>query len=402
MKKSLLIIIFLFLLIQLVYSLSFFSSSAKGIGFREYYPHTRGMGMGGTGLAIKDSLSLNAYNFSDWISIKNTRITFNLKFSYIDMDLGFQEITTYTGNFNGLQIGIPIQKQKWVLGFSITPYSLVDFSFNQKYDTTNAIVKYEQNTFYKGDISRAQLNLSWAPMKSISIGASLNYFFGGIDDRFKLIFNNPNYPDKSYEIKYQFFGPGIGSSLSFNPTQKVRFGGFIDFKAKINFTRIHKSLLNFSEIRYETKSSIPLSWGAGLSWEFQPQWIVSGDYVFQNWSEGFGIEGASTVDLTDWYRGGIGIEHSLSRKNSKPFFNKFDLRAGFSYGTIGYQFNGNTVMEYGGHFGLGFPFFEGRARLDLAFIAGIRGDKDKVLTEENFYRFVISVSAGELWFKNIR
>ena len=78
------------------------------------------------------------------------------------------------------------------------------------------------------------------------------------------------------------------------------------------------------------------------------------------------------------------------------------MRAGFSYGTIGYQFDGNTVIEYGGHFGLGIPFFRGRARLDFAFIAGKRGDKNKVLAEENFYRLIISVSAGELWFKNIR
>ena len=102
------------------------------------------------------------------------------------------------------------------------------------------------------------------------------------------------------------------------------------------------------------------------------------------------------------YQFGLGIEHSRIKGKTKLILNKFDTRAGFSYSNIGFLVNGSSIKEYAAHLGFGIPFFQGRARLDLAFIGGIRGDKKETIAEEIFFKSFISISAGELWFQKVR
>ncbi|HEX9971933.1 MAG TPA: hypothetical protein VGD14_07680, partial [bacterium] len=107
-------------------------------------------------------------------------------------------------------------------------------------------------------------------------------------------------------------------------------------------------------------------------------------------------------NLQEYGQIGIGLEHSHSREKTRKFLKKFDSRIGFSYSKTGYIFNSRSINEYMLHAGFGFPFFQGQARLDLAFIAGIRGNKDETIVEEKFIKTLISVSAGELWFQKER
>jgi hypothetical protein len=52
--------------------------------------------------------------------------------------------------------------------------------------------------------------------------------------------------------------------------------------------------------------------------------------------------------------------------------------------------------------GFGFPFHRNTARLDIAIVGGIRGDKQKNLAQEKFMQIFMSLSAGELWFQKLR
>lgn len=381
------------------YSMSFFSSSKEGIGMRRYITTVRGMGMGGTGLGLPDSTSLNAYNIASWRYIRDTKITILTRYSITQTELSDQNFTTKTGNFSGLQLAVPFHKNQWVFGISLTPYTLTDFSFDQKYQTPTA--DYTETTYYEGNLARAQVNLVWSPVPSLGIAGSFNYYFGTLKDRYELGFDDQALYNSNYEMEYEFHGPGAGISFDLNPIKDLNIGGFFDLKPSLNFTRVTKSPLTGITEETEADGTLPIFWGIGSSYRFAPQWTVSADYAYQYWSKGFGIRKVNVNNLENWYRFGVGIEHA-HRPQARKLLNKIDLRTGFSTGSLGYKFDNNPVKEYSGHMGVGIPFFQDRARVDVSFQAGLRGDRSRNLAQEKFYRFLFSISAGELWFQKLR
>ncbi|OGB70085.1 MAG: hypothetical protein A2Y94_01950 [Caldithrix sp. RBG_13_44_9] len=404
MYRTLITLLVLFVPYLLLQAQSIFSAAENGIGLRQYTTSVRGAGLGGTGLALTDSASLNAYNIASWRKINNTKINLSLRYHQSTTEIAVknqsQSFSSSTANFNGLQLGIPIQKKKWIFGISVSPYAVTKFSYILKYQTGD--INYEENVFYEGNIARSQINLIWSPNARWGIAASLNYFFGAIEDRYYILFNdNPQLSDDYYKIEYRFRGPGIGASFDFNPVDPWVLGAFIDFKPRINYSRISVSPINLEEQTYQDKTTFPVFAGLGSSYRFLTTWTFSADVVYQDWSEGLQLD-QEVQNLQEYGQIGIGLEHSHSREKTRKFLKKFDSRIGFSYSKTGYIFNSRSINEYMLHAGFGFPFFQGQARLDLAFIAGIRGNKDETIVEEKFIKTLISVSAGELWFQKER
>jgi hypothetical protein len=400
MKKTIFSLFFFLIFHILVHAQSVFSSAENGIGIREYITTSRAMGMGNTGLALKDTMSLNSYNSSSWRHINNTKINISMRYNYVKTDLGFQDFTSSTANFSGLQLGVPIKKNQWVFGLSITPYSTVNFSYILNFQSSDN--NYEENAFYEGNITRPQLSLAWSADQRLGLAVNLNYYFGTIEDRYFIDFSDPDNADAFYNIEYRLQGPGLGVSFDFEPLDKLRMGGFLDFQTRLNFSRVSVSPINFEEQKINSKATLPMLFGIGGSYQFGAQWLATADLAYQDWSDGLKTENFETANLDKWYNIGFGFERSRKFHNAKSIFNKIDLRAGFSHRALGYLFNKNTVNEYAIHFGVGIPFFQGNARLDLGFKGGIRGELDKTIAEEIFFRTIISISAGELWFQNIR
>jgi len=399
MKRIILILLITIFFILKADAQSVFSGFENGIGLRQYVTTTRGMGLGGTGLAIRDSTALNSYNLAAWRYIDNTKINISMRYTYVSTDLSIQKFSSSTANFAGLKLAIPIKKKRWVFGLSITPYSSCNFSYILKFQNTSR--PYEENVYYEGNLSRAQLGLIWSPHERLALSLGLNYFFGAIKDRYYLIFNDPAIVDNFYVIDYQFRGPGIGTGIHFNLMKNLHVGGFLDLKPSINYTLVRRSQVSLQEEETITKTDFPLFGGIGSSYQFHPQWSVNADFAIQNWEKGLNNQ-KKAENIEKYYQLGIGIEHSHIRGKTKLFLNKFDTRLGFSYSNMGYLVNGNSIKEYAAHIGFGIPFFHDHARLDLAFIGGIRGDKNETLAEETFFKSFISISAGELWFQKVR
>ncbi len=398
MKKFYITFAFIFAVMTGGFSQSVFSGLENGIGLKHYVSTARGFGMGGTGLATTDSMSLNAYNIAMWRYISDTKINLSLRYNYVKTELQPQSFTSSTGNFNGLQLGIPIQKKKWIIGLNIVPYSITNISYILNRDTGDQ--PYQENIFYEGNLARTQFNVIWAPVDGIGLAASLNYFFGNIRDRYYLFFDNAAISDIYYQIEYQMSGPGFGTSFDIALLEPFHFGGFIDLKPKINLTTITRDPISLQDQENKISTTLPIFLGMGASFQISPRWLITADGVYQDLSDA--LEQNQAGNLEPYYQISAGIEHSHSGTRRRAFFQKFDARAGFSYSNLGYVYNGNSVKEMAVHLGFGIPFFQGHARLDLGFMAGIRGDMTENLVEEKFFRSIISISAGELWYQNIR
>ncbi len=379
---------------------SIFSTSRYGVGIRQYQTSVRGLGMGNTGLALQDYISLNTNNISTWRFLVDTRISISFFYLRSSLEYKTEKWSSSIANFNTLQLAVPLKQKRMAVGFSIIPYTLVNFRYAQKFSSD--ISDFEETVLYDGIISRAQFNFAWAPLSWLGLGASFHYYFGNIEDKYYLSFDQPSMYDSEHKIEYQFYGPGAGVSFNIEPLDSFMIGGFVDFKPRLTFRRAFESPVSQETQESNAKSTFPLSWGVGTSFHLTKQIILSADYTTQYWSQGFNIPGFDTSQLEDWYNYGFGIEHLHSRERKKSFFNKLDWRTGFSAGNIGYKFHNNSVKEYRVHFGIGIPFFFDNNRLDIALVGGVRGDKSVTIAQEKFIKIYLSLSAGELWFQKIR
>ena len=400
MIKTVFAQLFILLLIYSVYPMSFFSSSRENPGMREYITTTRGLGMGGTGLALPDGKSLNAYNVATWRHIRNTSITISMHYDYTITDYGWQSFSSSTANFNGMQLAIPLQRGKWVFGFSLTPYLWADYKYTLNFSQPAG--DYQETIFYDGNLTRTQVSLAWSPVPRLGLAVSFNYYFGTFWDRYKITFNDPGFYDSPHEVEYEFHGPGAGFSFDLLMLDSLFLGGFLDLKPSLNFYKLLHSPITETTRKISGKSSLPLHWGLGSSYSFGGNWTVASDLTYQYFSRGFDIEKIDMSQLENWYRFGLGIERSHFHKRKRSLLQSIDIRTGVSVGKLGYKYNHNSVQEYGFHLGVGIPFFFDRSRLDIALQAGIRGDTKRTIARENFYKITLSISSGELWFQRIR
>lgn len=379
---------------------SFFTSTPQGIGVRQYWVNVRGVGMGGTGLAIFDPISLANYNVAQWRHIKDTRAFVLFQYSLSRTDFGQLAFASSTGNFGGFTFAVPIKQKKWIVGISLLPYTEVDFNYSQ--DNSDSEVEYQESIFSRGNLNKAQFSIVWTPHSRLGFSVNGNFYFGTIRDRYQLRFQDPSFFNSSHEIEYRFHGPGVGFSMDFQPSSRIMLGGFVDLRPRLNVSRVYFSPISNEEVDIHGSSHLPIHFGVGSSLRLGSRFMVALDYTQQNWSEGFGIETIPKSILNNWYQIGIGLEHGMLKKPNIKLLNRLDIRGGFSITQLGYKFNDQGVREYAVHFGLGIPFFFFKSRLDLAIKAGIRGDKKKNLVEEKFFKVLISASVGELWFQRPR
>ncbi len=382
---------------------SYFSSRNNSIGTRTYTTGVRGLGMGGTGLASFDSLSLNYYVVSQWRNINNTRATFGLFYDYTNSEVGESTFTSSVANFAGLSFGIPIQTKKWVFGVSVQPYTDINFRTTQNVtsiissDTTN----FQQVLQQEGNISRAQFNLIWAPVEQVGLAIHANYYFGTLEDNYRFEFDEASFASTNHIVEYRVSGPGLGFSLDVRPTSDLMLAGFFDLKPSLNISTSYISQNTDIEGSDRVFDSFPISYGIGGAYQLGKRWNLAADYAFQKWSETLL---SSDESYEDWFHFGVGVERMAStrRTRSLGFWDRVDLRAGASSRQLGYRFNNESVRENSLHFGLGIPFFQKNYRLDAGFAAGFRGDSAKNLASESFFRFELSVSVGEKWFQRIQ
>lgn len=393
------VIICLFLAFFSARAGSYFASQYNGMGIRQYSTTVRGVGMGMTGIAALDSLSLANYGISQWRYIQATRISVGVFYQRINLAPQGEQLTSTVAGLSGINIAIPLSQRRWVMGINLQPYSRIDFKATETI-TSNGQT-FTQNSLSTGNIAKAQLNLAWSPSTAFGFSVNGNFYFGSIEDQYEFDFPDNNFNDISHALKYTITGPGIGFSADYRPLDWLTLAGFVDLKSfPLKVKTAYDSQIALADtVQKRNLETFPLQFGVGSALRLGSRWNLALDYAYQKWSATL-QEPAPNYE--DWFHFGIGFERELLMKYNAGFFDRMDYRAGFSATRLGYKFNQESAMEYGIHLGLGIPFGDYRNRLDFAISGGLRGSESKNLAEEKFVNFRVEVNIGERWFQSGR
>jgi hypothetical protein len=317
------------------------------------------------------------------------------------------------GNLNYLAMGFPIKMKKWATSISVMPYTNVNYKLSYTQEIINSPATVQVTEEGTGGINQFSWAHGVAITRNISVGARLNYLFSSIERSFDnyladvpitsgivipTIHTRQNFSDFNFTGGISIRKDSISSH-----NYRLNFGAVYDFKGNIR-TRYYEAIeLRTSRAILDTlanntirTTTLPQTLTAGLSFGKPEYWTIAADVAWLDYAQYKDINGNSENASTGW-RIAAGAEVTPNPTSLSSYLKRITLRAGVSYDKYPYLVNGNSVTDFGINFGFSTPVSR-VSSLDFGFKTGRRGDINKNIVEEKYFKIYFGVTFNDQWF----
>lgn len=393
--------------------------SRFGLGDLHGYTHGRTAAMGSATLGSRNSQQINFANPASYTSTDSLAFLFEFgltgKFSDYKNNIG--SYTTNDINFRYFSMSFPINRRVST-AIGLTPYSDIgyDIQVNQELENSGPA----RHIYYgEGSLTRAFLGFGVRPLKNISVGANIFYFFGSLSRNASITFpeNLEMYiVQKNDALRLRDFGLnfGIQATLPMENEQLVTIGATLENKPKFtsfNSDISFKSLVirdpsgnpygdsDTISFRSEVKGKIqmPLSAGVGLSYVKKNKLEINADYYFQQWSKAT-FFGEPYHFLTDRSIFAVGGEYIPDKFSIRNYTSRIAYRAGLNYENSYLIIGNQQVSDFGISFGVGLPVYRSNSTINISAELGKRGSTKNNMVRENYMKLNLSVNLYDFWF----
>jgi hypothetical protein len=393
-----------------------------GIGEQSNQTTVEQLSMGGVGVSFHDSYHLNFLNPAAIASIKSTNYAIALENVSINAkdDVNSQK-GTYT-SLSYLAVGFPLSEKAGFV-FGLMPNSSVGYSLTTSTNDTDGNITEAYYYNGNGGTNKAFVNFGYKPLKGFSIGLQGNYLFGNIDNS---VINQKK--DVALSTKYQTVSNIKGYVLSVGMiydkklSEKVAMHLGANFELESNIkTNGHEyfySLLYGSGVEsprdtvlnVESKGAIksPFKTNLGIGFGKVGKWYAGLDYSFQNALniEGDVLSNYTRITYDNYSKVAIGGFYIPKFNSITNYWQRVTYRAGIKFENTGLMVDalGNgtdykAINDFGISFGVGLPMNKHLSNLNLGFEIGKRGKTTNGLVQENYFKFRVSLSLNDKWFK---
>jgi hypothetical protein len=359
--------------------------SRYGYGLLYFRDGVKAIAMGGTGIAISDSVTIFYLNPAALASVRTTHIQGAALYDRASTTLDGNSALFHQVNVNGLGILIPL-KRGYAMAFGLQPYSQVNYEMRE-----SGIVEgkeMEQSLAGDGGLDVFYFALA-STIGSVQFGVMTDFYFGLLRETWRVNFSSGDLDYTQDEIATNFRGFGVHAGLQMN-MKNWRWGVAAGTPVNLSGeTRV--------DTRYDTddspkpvESKLPLWFGMGLAYRAGAHLLLSAEARGQQWGalSSADLLGASGVNS---YIVGFGFEFTpggdrLGESKGLRY------RAGANYARLPYrEANGNAIPEWSVAAGFGIPFNRGASSVDFAAELGKRGGSDN-LVQENVFRLSLSLN----------
>lgn len=392
--------------------------TSRGIGDVIDLAQANNQGSGGIGISNGSFFSLNSLNPA--LLTYNQLTVFSAGFIGQKNNVSNSTITdTYSaGNLNYLGTAFPVKKAQWTTSLGLLPYSNVNYDFSY----TDVVTGSVQDTVSIREQGSGGINqFYWANgirlNNYFSIGVKATYLFGSIEKKFSNTIQDlgnvytPVVTDRLVISDFNFSG-GLAFSKDSIFNSRVRFNAGLTYNIGGNtnakkFQSFDRTVGNGTVYATDTlidnvrgSINLPQNFGLGFSINRGFKWMLGMDFSLQKWSEYKDYYGNNN-SLDDSYKVMIGGEYTPDPNSVTSYWKRITFRLGGSYENtpylIEYQGETNQVKDFGINFGWSLP--TGRySSFDMAFRVGKRGDLNKTIIEENYYKIYLGISFNDQWF----
>lgn len=381
--------------------------SIFGLGDLSYSSGNRTDAMGIMGIGLYGEYT-NTMNPAAWTKIQTTIFTTRFNLDNIRSSDGTNSAKRTYGNFEGFNLSIPLNKGNgWIFDLGVNNYSVVNY--DTKFEGSIDGAGYTQTYSGNGGLYRLSAGFSYIIFKYFSFGAQFNYAFGNINKSLTIDFTNGMLFDtknvSSNTISGIYFNGGLifhgfGKIFGNKKLDNMTLGVYVSSPAKFDSDlsgRFNRSVASTDSLTLSIgKLDIPLSFGVGISNEFNEKLVVAADFYMQQW-DNYKYYGTHPTEIKNSMRMGLGMEYTPSKRQEDSYISRVSYRLGGSYTADYLRLNNEDINTIGLSAGLSLPIGRNNS-LDLFYRYNIRGKESNGLIKDEVMRFGASVKIGELWF----
>jgi hypothetical protein len=391
--------------------------SRYGLGTLSNYSFGRTEAMGGIGIGTRYGYQINSANPASYTAIDS--MTFLMEFGVNSRHTNYKTETgnsaSNDANFNYLAVSFPITKW-WASAITLAPYSNVGYGIEtsqeiiQNGDTTNSYMNYSGN----GTLSKLIFGNSFDLNENLSVGINAWYLFGELNDISYQAFSQS---EDSYDLREDVskslndfgFTLGLQYQVETEKNNKLIFGAVFepskDFSSSYSLFQRRNLTLDGGTVvdtinnvsLDNVKTKLPLSYGAGVSYEIKNKLTVGADYYHQNWSKA-SLQGVTPEYFSDLNRYSAGMEYVPNSLSLRSYWKKIHYRMGMFYENSYLTLNGTQIKNRGITFGLGLPLKQSKSSLNISAELGKTGTTSNNLIEESYAKFSLQILLHDRWF----
>lgn len=363
-----------------------------------------------------DSIHINFNNPASYGKLRLTTYTAAVSHKEYRLESFTENQNSSVTNLEYLAIGFPVSPNAGV-GLGIMPFSAVGYNLVSESINTNGAAVTNQFSG-QGGINRVQLTFGVSPIKNLSLGATVNFNFGTLEnERVQSVENVQFGTLDSRESRINGYDFNYGLTYTPNITPNLSLFSSITVNTQANLTSentqrigsynqstgreievidvdLEQRGLRNTEIKIPTRATLGLGIGE------DKHWFVGGEYSLQEFStfrnEFLSADEATYQDVSSFALGAYYIPDFASLSS---YLNRVTYRAGFRYEETGLVVRNKAINEFGITFGLGLPLGNEFSNLNVGFELGRRGTTVADLIEENYLKVNIGLSFNARWFR---
>jgi hypothetical protein len=405
--KNCLVLIIILDIYSFAQTNSFYSQI--GVGIPQYSFSARRLGMGELGAAVDDKDFISVLNPASWNAIELTRIEFGVSFNGLFVKSS-DDNKFFTNNyFSGFAVAFPVSRDNGislVLGLVPITRVLYETEFNVN-DPSISYGNYTTDITGSGGISKMFIGSSYKLPFDLSVGASLDYYFGNITYNSQVTFNDSNNVSSTFSLLNKINGiggtfgmisPDLNNIFNITGVKNIKLGLSLNLASNLNVdTNFTKRTTEFEDTisHGNTNIKLPLRIVGGMSFMVGNSYLFSLDYLYQPWKD-YRYSGLPNPSLRDSRKFSVGMEYRPN-PSGHDFKDLMIWRFGLGYESTPYQINGVNINQFSVSGGVSLPFDVGNT-VDLGIQYTSRGTTQNNLVEENVVQFDVGISFGELWF----
>jgi hypothetical protein len=397
MKKYLVIAVVLF---SCLFAQNSFHSQ-NGYGLTGENGSVRSQGLGNTGGAISDSLSLTSENPAFWYNFETTSLQGVLNTSSLKAE---KLNDTYTASgLSGFSLKFPVGEYIGV-AMGLTPNFRANFETSnlhqQVFDGDTILFANESNL--TGGISEAFLGFGYKFGSRLSFGVKSKILFGNYNYNNVTDKGDNNSTDSKYSEKLKM--SGLQTELGVGWKQKDNFSIGLSYTIPLSFNYRSKFDFSWGEDQSTENENVKLPSRFTISLQkklIKQLYFTSDFYYLEDYSELVEKVGFfNDIKSDNSYYIGFGLERVHSKKIEKNLLLNYNYRLGAFYRTEPFYLNSDQVMDLGITLGVGIPMNFNMTQVDVAFQYIQRtGFLDDEIGKENIYKLNIGITTGGLWFR---
>ncbi|MCM1355820.1 MAG: hypothetical protein NC212_05385 [Staphylococcus sp.] len=363
--------------------------------------------MGGVGYAMHSGRQVNVMNPAAYAATDSMTFLFDMG---VDVSLFWREDNTgkshdWGGGLDYVTMQFPVSHKVGVSA-GLLPFTSVGYSFGSEID--NGMSSHKGT----GGINQLYIGAGYTPFKNFSIGANVSYLFGSIyNDVYAIQTGTATQSLFEQVMEVKDFRLQFGAQYTIKVSRKNSFTVGVTYSPS-------KSLLGKTYVLkyYDTTNtngpdtiapgivclhnrySLPDTWGAGISYDWNGQLQAEVDVTYQNWSKVKydQLENFSSSKFANRYRIGAGVSYMPDPRGG--YFKRVIYRAGGFYNRDYVMVDNNHVRDYGISCGFGLPANSSKTLINLGFEYHQRQATPDPLLKERYFNLTLGINFNQVWF----